>query len=219
MINSLFLDFDGVILESVSAKTDAFYTMYLPYGVDFAQRVRDFHEANGGVSRFEKFKIWNGQWLQEELNDERLNALSETFSQLSLKKVTESPFVPGAREFLEWAHSRFNLFIITGSAQDDIDATIHQLQIGGYFKQICGSPRAKTDWGRELLAHYKINADQTIFVGDAESDFKAATALGTHFILRTTELNQHWSGKCSVTIPDLHQLPQKIEEISRKLTI
>jgi phosphoglycolate phosphatase-like HAD superfamily hydrolase len=126
--------------------------------------------------------------------------------------------VPGAREFLEWAHSRFNLFIITGSAQEDIDVTLHQLQIGDYFKQVCGSPRDKTDWGRELLAKYKISADQTIFVGDAESDYKAATALGTHFILRITELNQHWSGKCSNSIPDLSLLPQKIEEISRKLT-
>ena len=51
-------DFDGVIAESVSAKTDAFREMYLPYGEEIANQVVDYHINHGGVSRFEKFKYW-----------------------------------------------------------------------------------------------------------------------------------------------------------------
>ena len=40
-IKNIFFDFDGVIAESVSAKTEAFREMYLPYGIDIANQVVD----------------------------------------------------------------------------------------------------------------------------------------------------------------------------------
>ena len=47
---NIFFDFDGVIAESVRAKTDAFMEMYLPYGKEVAKQVLEFHINNGGVS-------------------------------------------------------------------------------------------------------------------------------------------------------------------------
>ena len=56
-IKNIFFDFDGVIAESVSAKTDAFEEMYLPYGKDIAAKVVDYHKLHGGVSRYENLNI------------------------------------------------------------------------------------------------------------------------------------------------------------------
>ena len=39
LIKNIFFDFDGVIAESVSAKTDAFKEMYMPYGEEIAAKV------------------------------------------------------------------------------------------------------------------------------------------------------------------------------------
>ena len=58
-IKNIFFDFDGVIAESVSAKTDAFEEMYLPYGKDIAAKVVEYHKLHGGVSRYEKFKYFH----------------------------------------------------------------------------------------------------------------------------------------------------------------
>ena len=59
MIKAIFWDFDGVIADSVNVKTDAFYEMYLPYGKHIADKVRQYHLNNGGVSRY--FSIFDGE--------------------------------------------------------------------------------------------------------------------------------------------------------------
>ena len=92
-------DFDGVLAESVNIKTEAFRKMYLSYGNDFAQKVVEFHKANGGISRFEKIKIFNGDWLGESLTQNRINHLANMFSELVVDGVVNSPEVKGASDF------------------------------------------------------------------------------------------------------------------------
>ena len=46
-IKNIFFDFDGVIAESVSAKTDAFKEIYLPYGNEIANKVVEYHKLHG----------------------------------------------------------------------------------------------------------------------------------------------------------------------------
>mgnify|MGYP002280379498 CR=1 FL=1 len=48
--NTLVFDCDGVILNSNSIKTEAFYQTALPHGEDAAQVLRDYHLCNGGIS-------------------------------------------------------------------------------------------------------------------------------------------------------------------------
>ena len=54
-LTDIILDFDGVILESVSVKTEAFRTLFsfVPKHVD---EIVQFHIDNGGMSRFDKFR-------------------------------------------------------------------------------------------------------------------------------------------------------------------
>ena len=49
-------DFDGVIVDSVNIKTEAFAEIYKPYGQKIVDRVINHHISNGGMSRFKKFK-------------------------------------------------------------------------------------------------------------------------------------------------------------------
>ena len=52
----LFFDCDGVILNSNSIKTKTFYDVAFRYGHNNAEELVKFHIANGGVSRYAKFK-------------------------------------------------------------------------------------------------------------------------------------------------------------------
>ena len=79
-IKNIFFDFDGVIVESVSAKTDAFEEMYLPYGKDIAAKVVEYHKLHGGVSRYEKFKYFHKEFLNEVINQEKVDELAIQFS-------------------------------------------------------------------------------------------------------------------------------------------
>ena len=58
----VFWDFDGVIKDSVGVKSDAFESIFLPFGRDVAAKVREHHEKNGGVSRHKKIPLYLA-WL------------------------------------------------------------------------------------------------------------------------------------------------------------
>ena len=64
MLKGIIFDFDGVIAESVQVKTDAFMELYVLYGQDVVQKVTKHHEANGGMSRYEKIKYYHKTLLR-----------------------------------------------------------------------------------------------------------------------------------------------------------
>jgi phosphoglycolate phosphatase-like HAD superfamily hydrolase len=68
----IFLDFDGVIKESVEAKSAAFVHLFEGFGDDVSKRVRSHHEANGGMSRFEKIPMYLG-WAGEKETQKRVD--------------------------------------------------------------------------------------------------------------------------------------------------
>ena len=54
----VFWDFDGVIKESVSVKTDAFEELFKPYGDIVRNKVKNHHIENAGMSRFNKIPLY-----------------------------------------------------------------------------------------------------------------------------------------------------------------
>ena len=56
MVRNIIFDFDGVISESVGVKADGFAMIYKEYGTNIVDKVLNHHYANGGVSRYEKFR-------------------------------------------------------------------------------------------------------------------------------------------------------------------
>ena len=63
-IKNIFFDFDGVIAESVKAKSDAFAEIYRPYGSKIVSQVVEYHNLNGGVSRYDKFKYFHKNFFE-----------------------------------------------------------------------------------------------------------------------------------------------------------
>ena len=65
MLKGIIFDFDGVIAESVQVKSDSFAALYKPYGLDIVKKVVEHHEANGGMSRFYKFRLYHESFLNQ----------------------------------------------------------------------------------------------------------------------------------------------------------
>ena len=55
---TLVFDCDGVVLNSNSVKTSAFYKAALAYGEVAATALVEYHVANGGVSRYKSSRIF-----------------------------------------------------------------------------------------------------------------------------------------------------------------
>ena len=174
MIKNIFFDFDGVIADSVNVKTDAFEQIYLPYGEDVAKKVVNHHRENGGMSRFEKFKLYHKEYLGIDLDEKGIDELSQQFSKLVIDGVVNAPEVKGSHDFLHEFKNTINMFVITGTPTEESKYICKCRGIYNCFRGIYGSPQKKGYWSNMILKEKKFKPEETIFVGDALADYQAA---------------------------------------------
>ena len=196
---TIFWDFDGVIKDSVEVKSDAFEQLFLTFGREIAKKVRRHHEANGGMSRFDKLPLYL-KWAGQALSPLLVDKYAQQFSLLVTQRVIDSEWVDGALEYLQSNHNRQQFFLITSTPQKEIENIISQLQIADYFQQVIGSPATKGEAIQSLLNWYNINPEQAVMIGDSSSDYNAATDNNIAFVLRKTELNKDLQDqlKCAI---------------------
>ena len=184
-IKAIIFDFDGVILDSVDAKTQAFAELYESYGKTVVRQVVMHHEANGGVSRFEKIRHYHSKFLGIELTYEEINNIAGVFSKLALDKVLASPYVPGAESFIK-NNTKYDLFISTGTPQKEIEYILKILQLEKCFKKVYGSPISKSEHVKDIIVTNTYDKNSVVFIGDAATDIEAANVNNLMFIGRNT---------------------------------
>ena len=185
----IFWDFDGVVKDSVEVKADAFEKLFLSFGVNIAKKARKHHEANGGMSRFDKLPIyleWGGEVPVQSLIDK----YSKKFSLLVKQKVIESNWVGGVLDYFEDNANKKTFFLVTATPQEEIEEIISILAIEHYFKKVIGAPTRKNHAIKMLLDEYLISPEQSVMIGDASSDYEAALYNRVPFVLRKTSLNK-----------------------------
>ena len=184
MIKGIIFDFDGVIAESVNVKTVAFQKIYQQYGNEVVSKVIKHHLSNGGISRFEKFKLYHNNFLGIKLKKQQLMELSDEFSKLVVQNVIDAPYVPGAFEFIKNNYKNYDYFISTGTPQDEMINIINKKQLNNYFNSIYGSPEEKTKHVKKIIYENAYSKDEVIFIGDADTDILAAKDNDISIILR-----------------------------------
>jgi phosphoglycolate phosphatase-like HAD superfamily hydrolase len=182
MIRAIVYDFDGVICDSVNLKTSAFVEMYKSYGEEVVAEVVSYHLANGGVSRFEKFKYINKYIIGKIISEVELHELADRFSDLVKQKVIQSTYLNGAYSFLiEHAKSHFQ-FICTGTPEKEIIDILNAKKIESFFTEIYGSPKSKDEILELIMNDYHLQRNEILFIGDALTDYKTAFTRGVFFV-------------------------------------
>tara|TARA_Y100000590_G_scaffold292814_1_gene329742 strand:+ start:59318 stop:59944 length:627 start_codon:yes stop_codon:yes gene_type:complete len=187
----IIFDFDGVIVESVKIKTDAFATLYLKYGDDIINSVIEHHQSNGGMSRFEKIKLYHETFLNKSVSNEELKILANKFSELVVKKVIAAPYVKGALEYISSHYNKCSLFISTGTPTHEIKQILHGRRIDHYFTEVFGSPEEKTYHVNNIKLNYGMKPNDLLFFGDSLTDLDAAKQAGIPFILIKNDYNKN----------------------------
>jgi beta-phosphoglucomutase-like phosphatase (HAD superfamily) len=77
---TLVFDCDGVILNSNRIKTQAFYNAALPYGVQAAQKLVEYHVLNGGISRYKKFELFINNMVSKSTSGPGLDDLLSAYA-------------------------------------------------------------------------------------------------------------------------------------------
>ena len=186
MIKAVIFDFDGVLVESVDIKTGAFAKLFEKEGKDVVKKVVDYHLKNAGVSRFEKLEYIYKNILGRPLPKSEFEDLCQKFARLVTNEVVAAPYVKGAREFLRRSYSRYACFISSATPQLEIEEIVRRREMERYFKGVYGSPKAKKDIVKDIMMMNGLAGHESVYVGDALSDYGAAKANGVIFIARVT---------------------------------
>ena len=85
MIKSIIFDFDGVILDTVEVKGDSFVELYKNETNEVKKKIKKYHFANLGVSRYKKINYIGNSFL--DFDKKKTNSYYlEKFEQIVKKK-------------------------------------------------------------------------------------------------------------------------------------
>lgn len=203
---ALFLDFDGVVLESVDVKGQAFVQLF-PERPDLAPAILDLHSRHGGVSRHRKIALIRAELLGLPPDPQACADLARRFAAIVAAAIDACPFTPGAQAALSRLASRFPLLIVSGTPEEELQEIVRRREIGGFFREVHGSPREKPDILRDALARAGWTAADCLFVGDAMTDCDAAAAVGMPFVGRVGQNADNPFPPQTPIIADLAALP------------
>ncbi len=206
---AIIFDFDGVIIDSVAVKSQAFAELYRPYGEEIMEKVVTYHLAYGGLSRYKKIRYFHQTYLGREVGDEELQQLGAEFSRLVLDEVLQANYIEGAREFLEEFHTLMDFYVCTGTPENEILEIVDRRDLKRFFKQVYGSPALKPAIIRRILTENNYPPENVLFVGDATTDYAAAEETGLPFIGIKSPAITFPDG--TIVLDNLHQLRKVVE--------
>lgn len=213
MIKAIIFDFDGVILESATIKTNAFSEVVNNYPKEQAEEFVQYHMSHMGISRHVKFRYFIEEILHEQYSDDKEKILADRFSDIVYEKVMRCDYVPGARELLENSYQKYDLYIATGTPEEEIMQILKGRDLEKFFKDVYGTPGKKEDIVADIMGINNYSHREVVFVGDADTDLKAANKNGIYFVGRNTADNQEAFQNVPYRVDDLRQITTIIEKL------
>lgn len=189
-LQTIILDFDGTIVESVGIKDSAFKTLFSEYP-EHLDSIMEYHLSHNATVRFEKFKHIAENILNQEYNKVTKRILSNRFSELVFKRIVECPYVHGAEEFLEHFWSRIPLYLASASPVEELEKILEARDLKKYFKNVYAIPWVKMDVIQDILKRENILPEEAVFIGDAFEDYEAARSTEVFFIGRDSNKSFH----------------------------
>lgn len=175
-----FFDFDGVLVDSVNIKTQAYMKIFAEHGPESVALIRTYHLEHGGVDRFRKITHVLNQ--TGRYSDEERDRLAAAFQTAVVDAVIAAPELVEGRRLLDQAREQgIDCHVVSGTPQDELQLIVERRGLKAAFRSINGSPRKKTQILNELIAGQDYERDRCLMIGDAHTDFTAAQEVGVWF--------------------------------------
>jgi HAD superfamily hydrolase (TIGR01549 family) len=171
----------------MDVKSEAFAQLFEEFGNDIVMKVIDHHVKNGGISRYKKIQYYYSDFLNKEISQEKVNQIAQQFSDLVVKKVIESEWVKGAKDFLEKYYKKLDLYVVSGTPDGELDLIIKKRGMKKYFKGVYGSPDTKPTIARKIIRENNYLYQNILYIGDSLSDYYDAKKAGINFLGRVKQ--------------------------------
>lgn len=186
---AIIFDYDGVLAESNEIKTDAFRQIFKDEEFEKVDKFVKYHKENEGVSRVEKIKFFYKSILKNKILKKNIEIKAKEFSNIVQKKIVKCEKVKGSNEFLKKNFKKINLFISTGTPEEEIIRILKKTNIYDLFKTVLGSPNTKKQHISFILKNNNLSPKEVVFIGDSKTDYCAAKSFDMDFILRSHKFN------------------------------
>jgi phosphoglycolate phosphatase len=206
-ISAVIFDFDGVILDSVSLKTELFVRCYgNEPSKEQKAHIREYQARHGGVGRGEKFTYFERALFNREPTPDSVARLSRLYGDFLATEIEACHYLPGALTFLDALHGKMPVHLVSGTLHEDLVRILDQRSLTRFFTAVIGSPTRKIDAFQHIIRTAGYDPAAVLAIGDSVTELEAAEATGTQFIgiVAPNEENMFPSG--ATTYPDLAHL-------------
>lgn len=182
MIKNIIFDFDGVILDSVPTKTEAYRKLFQEFPCDKVEQLVEYHIKNGGISRYVKVKYFFEEILSQSISEDKILCYADRYSELTKEELTNPKYmIDDAVSFIKQNYQNYNMHIASGADENDLKYICEKLELTPYFLSINGSPSKKNDIVKNILDLNNYNKNKTILIGDSVNDYEVAKSNGIEF--------------------------------------
>ena len=174
-VKKIFIDFDGVIVDSNKFKESAIKnSVYKLLGESKKniEAVRYFN-INAGISREKKLSLF--------FNSEEVSMIMKLYAKECNQFFSKATPTRGFKTFVEYIknyHSYIKLFILSGGERDEIKLFLDKNKLLFFFEDILGSEKSKS-----IHLEEKLVSNNDIFIGDSKNDLNTSLKVGLKFIL------------------------------------
>ncbi len=175
MIKNILFDFDGVILDSMPIRDYGFKKIFEDFDDDLVNKLLEYHNQNGGLSRYVKIKYFYNKLLKQEILEEKIINYANNFSMIMKKELVDKKYlIADTLRFIMENYKKYNLHIVSGSDEKELQYLCKELGIDSFFQSVNGSPIHKNILVESVLAINKYMKSETILIGDSINDYEAA---------------------------------------------
>lgn len=200
-------DCDGVILDSNKLKSEAFRGALEGEPKDKVSKLVDFHKANGGISRYEKFKYFYEVIYPSLDKEKKCRKAILNFGEIVSRELMNIDYIPGILDFLKSSKDLSkDLYVNSGGDEEELRILFKKRKIDKYFNGIYGSPDTKEKNLDKIINSYKEER-RCLFFGDSKSDYLAAKKFSIDFVFVSGVSEwQNPNGHFTFTVKDFGDL-------------
>lgn len=182
MIKVIFWDFDGVLMDSNSVRDLGFENVLAKFPKEEVQKLMEFHQANGGLSRYVKFRHFFEHIRGETITEDEVLVWATRFSAIMIELlVNPNLLIHETLDFVIKNQGKYQMHITSGSDQEELKFLCKEMNINQYFDSIHGSPKPKKQWIKELIKTHAYKPDECVLIGDSLNDWEAALTNNIYF--------------------------------------
>ena len=180
MIKCIIFDFDGVMLNSVNIKGEAFYDLLKGTCSKLQKILENYHYVNLFISRYKKINFILNNYIKEELGNKK--KYIDMVENIIFKKIKNLNFFYCVKSFLNNYYKNKLFFISSSTHTRKLSKILTYTNISKFFIEAFGSLESEITHVNIFKKKYKLKNNNIFFIGVAINDYKASNNYILQFV-------------------------------------